>query len=127
MKYKREELIQKIYDMRIKEHKTVSTCIEYLKSLGYKRSTCFEIVAATRDKITKIHNDNNKNVLEHSIEDMEKMLEQAVDRGDHKLALEYRKELNRIQGLYIERINHTGNVDTKVTIIKLKGPNGDVD
>jgi len=125
--YSREELIQEVFDMKIKKKKSFNTCLEYIKSKGYKQTASYAIMNEVAKRILELYKENNKNVLEKVVIEMEQDLEDANNREDYKLALDIRKEINKLLGLYTENINHSGNIDTKVTIIKLNGPNGDSD
>ena len=65
--------------------------------------------------------DISKDRLETTIVEMEKMLIEAKGTGDKKLALDIKKEINKISGLHNQKIDITtgGEKLNQISVIKL--------
>jgi activator of 2-hydroxyglutaryl-CoA dehydratase len=123
MKYKKEDLIDAVVKMRVEKMASNKTILEFLKNeIGYKQTYAYEILKEAREKIREIYKLENTAHLEEAIGQLEEMAEDAKKSKNYKLAFEIRKELSKISGHYTEKIELNGQIDHKVTIIKLNGP-----
>jgi len=123
MKYKKEDLIDKVVKMRIEQMCSTKTILQYLMNeIGYKQTYSYEILREARSKIRELYNQENSASLEEAIGQLEQMAEDAKKGRNYKLAFEIRKELSKIVGHYTDKIELNGSIDHKVTVIKLNGP-----
>ena len=111
-KINREDLINVVADWRIKEkisnYKLVKMVME---QFDYKQSYAYEIVREARLKIADVYRETHADALNEAIAELEEQRESAKKLNNSKLVLEITKELNKIQGLYIEKVNHSGTLN----------------
>ena len=112
-----ENLIDEIIKMRYNDGKSILTLVKYLQQkYDYSHSRSYEIVQLARAKVGTLY-EKESNVLEDAIASLENMREDAIGRGESKLALEVTKELNKIKQLHIIKME----IDAKVEM-PLFGP-----
>ena len=122
-KYNRLQLVEDVINMRIKKGYTVFMIIEYItKDLGFCKRTAERILAEARDKIAQLQDRDYSKTIEEDIQRLEMNYSECLKEGNRKLALEFMKEINKLKGHYIEKINLSGNVDFNV---KFPGLNDD--
>ena len=78
-----------------------------MDEFGYKQSYAYEIVREARIKIADVYKNWNENALEEAIADLDEQKEKALKEGNSKLVLEITKEINKISGLYIQKVDVT--------------------
>ena len=119
MKAEPNKVIEEIIDLRVRMAYSSTSLVQYLKdTYDINQSRAYELIRESRIKMGEIYNEVNTNALEDSILLMENMLQGAIGRGEVKIALDIQKELNKVQQLYIDRIDITSGGD-KITEIKL--------
>lgn len=126
MKHKKEDIIDAIIKMRIEKGASTKTIIEgFLKGeLKYKQSYSYELYREARKKIVKLYDTQNKELANEALGQLEEMYETAYRQKNYKLALEIRKEMSKLTGIYAsEKIDITSGGD-KITEIKLIQVNG---
>ncbi len=122
-KINREDLIQVLADRRLKDKMSNYEMINFIMTnYGYKQSYAYEIAREARLRIAEIYKNWGEKILEQTIGDLEEQKRDAKKSGNQKLVLEITKEINKIAGLYIERVDVTGSIDHKVNVIKLIAP-----
>jgi hypothetical protein len=123
-KYKKEDIIDSIVKMRIEKMAATKTIIrDYLMGeLGYGQAYAYELLREARAKIVEYYGTSNTASLEEAIGQLEEMAEDAKQSKNYKLAFNIRQELSKIQGHYKERIELSGDVNHKIEVIKLIGP-----
>jgi len=128
-KYKKEDIIDKIVKMRIEDMASTKTIIEtYLKGeLGYKTTYSYDLLKQARVKIVEYYTIDNKASLEEAIGQMEVMVEDAKKNKDYKLAFLIRRELSKIMGHYVEKLEVTGDIKTLNTIKLIEIKREDID
>ena len=125
-KLNREDLIQVLVKRRLEDKMSNHQMIDFvMTNYGYKQSYAYEIAREARLKIADLYKGWSERLVEQSIADLEAQKREAMRNNDRKLVLEITKELNKIQGLYVEKVEHSGSVEHKIDVIKLIGPNGD--
>ena len=120
MKYKREDIIDSIVKMRIEKACSTKTIIQdYLMGqLKFGQTYSYDLLKAAREKIVKIYDTQNVSLANEALGHLESMYEDAIKQKNNKLALEIRKEMNKLTGLYAaEKIEVSGAV--KIETIKL--------
>ncbi len=107
----KEELIEKLIEMRLTESMSKPSMIKYLKQdLGYGTTQAYEYYNWMNEAISEAYHSQNQNVAVEAITQLEFAMEYAKTTGNHKLWLEIRKELNKICGLYIEKSEITTKI-----------------
>jgi hypothetical protein len=100
---------------------TTMSIIQYFKDeYDINVARVYVLLREVRRQVGEMYNKTNDKVLEDTITLLESMREDAFKSGNKKLVLEIQKELNKINQLYIEKINMT--VDFKA---KFPGFNSD--
>lgn len=117
---KTEEIIDALVRMRIDKNASNKTILDFLKNqLGYKQSYSYELLKEARKKIQEVYTRDIEEHFEEAKGQLEMMLEKATSRGEHKLALQIRQELNKLLGLYsAEKVDITSGGE-KIGEIKL--------
>lgn len=124
-KINREDLIQVVANWRLKDKVSNWKLVHMvMEEYGYKQSYAYEIVREARLKIADVYRKWNENALEQAIADLEDQKEQARKSNNYKLVLEITKEINKITGLYVERVEHSGDVTHNIQVIKLVEKSG---
>lgn len=119
MKYKKEDIIDAIVKMRIEKGASSKTIIQefLMNQLGYKISYSYVLYGEARQKIVELYNTQNSELANEALGQLESMLEDAVRQKNMKLALEIRKEMSKLTGLYSPE-----KIDVSITEYKAKFP-----
>lgn len=127
-KYKKIDLINKIVEMSCSGI-SQPEILKWLQSDGdCKISYSYELLRESKPIILETLKDISKDRLETTIMELEQMKLEAKGFGDKKLALDIQKEINKISGLYQERIDVTSKdekLNSEIKIIFLDGDKGD--
>jgi len=126
--FKKQDLINKIVHMSCSGISQPEILQWLLTTGGLQISYSYELLRESKPIILDTLKDISKDRLETTIRELEQMYLDAKLSGDKKLALEIKKEINKISGLY----NHKQEVDIttggdKITIIRLVEKKGDED
>lgn len=130
MKHKRADIIDAIIKMRIEKGSSTKTIVnEFLMGqLGYKTSYAYDLYKQARTKIVELYDVQNKELANEALGTLESLYEDAITNKEKKLALEIRKEINKLTGLYAaEKIDIRGSVDNKIIIEIIKNKDKDED
>jgi hypothetical protein len=104
-KVKKEVIIEELIELRCKRGYSSTSLLYYLKDThGYEQSRAYDLIKEARTLMGEIYNEINVDALKDSILFMENMKENAIGSGDRKLALDIQKELNKINQLYVEKM-----------------------
>jgi hypothetical protein len=116
--YKTTEIIASLVKMKIEAKASNKTMMDFLMNeLKYSKQHSYAFMKSARDEIQIIWDKNVEHHLEEAKGQLEDMLEAAQRRKDFKLALEIRKELNKLMGIY-----QAEKIDITVTEMKAKFP-----
>jgi hypothetical protein len=121
MKYKKEDIIDAIVKMRIEKGASTKTILKdfLMGQLKYKQSYSYELLQEARKEIVKLYSTKNEELANEALGQLESMLEDAIKAKNIKLALEVRKEISKLTGLYAaEKVDITSN-GKEITEIKL--------
>lgn len=100
-----EEIIRELAELRYKKGYSRQTLVDYLKSkYSVSQTRAYELIREMMIQVADRYDKTNPNALEDSIEYMEEMKALAQGQGNHKLALEWQKELNKIKQLHVQKI-----------------------
>ena len=126
-RYNQDEVINAIVEMRLVKSMSMKNVIDFLMiDLGYGRAMAYNYVNMAQQIVVDNYKEINKVASEESVGQLENMMQYAMNNKNFKLWFELRKEMNKIQGLYKERIDITTNgKDMNQTIINIISPNGD--
>jgi len=120
-KYKKEDIINSIISMRVEKMATTKTILDFLiNELGYGQTYAYELISESRDKIVEIYNQKNGPKVEEAVAQLEAMLEGASTRKDYKLAFNIRQDISKLKGLYVDRVELSGDLTHHIPdVIKL--------
>jgi hypothetical protein len=106
--FDRELLIAKIAMMRI-EGKSTHFIMEFLRdTIKMGQTTAYEVLREAQDYIVKMTNQDLEKAYSEAIQQIERKMDSVSDK---KTWLQYRAELNKLQGLYAaQKIEHSGQV-----------------
>jgi hypothetical protein len=133
MKYKKEDIIDAIVKLRIEKGASTKTIIQefLIGELKYKQSYCYVLLQEARDKIVKLYNTQNKQLANEALGHLESMYEDCIKDKNMKLALEIRKEINKLTGIYAAQkidVTSDGKSITEIKLIRIENKdniNGD--
>ena len=125
MKYKKEDIIDAIVKMRIEKGASTKTIIQefLMGELGYKQSYSYDLLQEARVKIVSLYDTQNKQLANEALGHLESMYEDAIKSKNSKLALEIRKEISKLTGLYAAAkvdITSGGEPITEIKLIQIK-------
>lgn len=121
--FDRELLVSKIAMMRI-EGKSTYFVMEFLKNdIKMGHTTAYEIVREAQDYVVSMTNKDLEKAYTEAIHQIERKMDSVSDK---KTWLQYRAELNKLQGLYAaQKIEHSGQVGFSGIDIKIITNNDD--
>jgi hypothetical protein len=110
-KYIREDIIQAIIKMKLQHCASQLTILNFLKNdCKIKQTQAYGLIGEAHKIIAETYKHWNKDMLEQALADLEEQKESAKLSKDRRLVLEITKEMNKIKGMYIERVEHSGEV-----------------
>lgn len=124
MKWKKEDILDAIVKLRIDKGASTKSIIQgfLMGELGYKQSYAYTLFREARAMIVELYNTQNKELANEALGQLEDLYERAIKDKNYKLALEIKKEINKLTGAYeAEKVNIS--LDSKIEIIRLIGPN----
>jgi hypothetical protein len=126
--FKKQDLINKIVEMSCSGISQPEIMNWLLSTGGLQISYCYVLLREAKPIILDTLKDISKDRLETTIRELEQMYFDAKLSGDKKLALEIKKEINKISGLH----NHKQEMDIttggeKITVIRLVEKNKEED
>lgn len=111
--FKKDEVIRKVIDMRIKDCASTRTILDYLKNeLCYEQSMAYQYLRWAREEIKEQFNQTNPEAINEAIAQYEEMLQLIKKEKNYKLWNDMNKELNKLKGLYETKVNISGEVKT---------------
>lgn len=127
-KYKKPDLIREVVEM-FSSGQSQYEIINWLKTEGEcSISYCYEILRESKPFVIDTLKDISRERLEMTINELEKLKTEAKLQGDRRLALEYQKEINKISGLYKEKVDITTDgekINNQIKVIFVNGDKGD--
>jgi hypothetical protein len=99
------KVIEILTDLRYKKGYSNGMMIKYLQEeWNYEVARCYDFIREMKEEIGKTYLQVNKNVLEDTVEFMESQKAEAVKGGNGKLALEWQKEIDKVQQLHVQKL-----------------------
>lgn len=124
-KYKKQDLITKVVEMYSSGYSQYEI-INWLGGEGECQiAYCYQILKLAKPLVLETLKDITKERIEITINELEKEKTQAKLLGDRKLALDIQKEINKISGLYQEKVDITTKGDKLDDVVKIIIVNGD--
>jgi len=120
--FDRELLVSKIAMMRI-EGKSTHFILEFLKDdIKMGQTTAYEVLREAQDYIVKMTNQDLEKAYSEAIQQIERKMDSVSDK---KTWLQFRAELNKLQGLYAaQKVEHSGQVGFTGVDIQIITNNG---
>jgi hypothetical protein len=129
MKWKRADIIDAIIKMRIEKGVSTKTILNdfLMGELKFKQSYSYVLLQEARENIKKIYQTTNEALANEALGHLESLYEDAIKDKNKKLALEIRKEINKLVGAYAaEKVEVSGNVNIEtIKLIEVIKDNGD--
>ena len=121
-KYKKDDLIKMIVDWSI-SGLTVNIIKNNILELGYEYTYFYDLYKCAKVIINQALVGLSKDRLEITIVEMELQYSNALIAGENKLALEIKKEINKISGLHIQKqevdITSKGDKINSIEVIRI--------
>jgi hypothetical protein len=123
--FKRGDLVDSIIKMRIDKGMSRLSILNFLKEeLKLSQPYAYELIADASKEFDQRAVQNFGKDIKEDIERFEKLYEDAIKNKNHKEARELLKEISKIKGHYVERVELSGSIEHTIQIIKLNGPDG---
>lgn len=97
--------IKELIELRYKKGYSTQMMVNHLKE-KYKlqNSRSYELIRDMKAEIGSAYHNTNENLLEDTVEFLESMKAEAIKMKNHKLALEWQKEIDKVQQLHIQKL-----------------------
>ena len=101
----KEKIIEELIYLRCNKGYSSTSLVSYLKEThGYAQSRAYDLIREAREQMGEIYNELNGDALKDSILFLENMKQSALGQGETKLALDIQKELNKVNQLYVQKM-----------------------
>ena len=118
---KKQDLINKIVEMSCSGISQPEIMNWLLSTGGAKIAYCYVLLREAKPIILDTLKDISKDRLETTIRELDQMYYEAKLSGDKKLALEIKKEINKISGLHNQKMDiETISTPTIIKLIEIK-------
>ena len=110
----RQDILDDLFNLKIKRGYTEYQLKEYLMSPPYNyslRNTQLYLKLLREHIIDSVKVDKEL-ALNETIEQLKRIWSDLIREGDRRLALEYKKEIAKLEGLYIQKVDVTSNGET---------------
>ena len=114
MSITRQDILDDLFNLKIKRGYTEYQLKEYLMSPPYNyslRNTQLYLKLLREHIIDSVKVDKEL-ALNETIEQLKRIWSDLIREGDRRLALEYKKEIAKLEGLYIQKVDVTSNGET---------------
>mgnify|MGYP003451565108 CR=1 FL=1 len=117
----KDKVLRQLADLRYKKGWSRQALVDMLKDkykIGDTRA--YELIKEMMVQCADSYNKLNQNALADSVSFMEEMRQKALSQDNEKLALEWSKELNKVNQLYVDRLKLEGEVKIQGIEITIK-------
>lgn len=122
-KLKKDDLIQKVIEMRLVECKSTRNILKYLEGIGLKSTQQYQYLKWAREQIAEQFDATTPEAINEAIGQYESVMEEVLKEKNYRMWNDMNKELNKLKGLYTERVEVKGDLSINgidVNIIKDK-------
>jgi len=124
--FSRNEMIDLIIRWRIDDGLTRLNILDRLKTeYKYSQPYSYELIRDASKEFDLRSVQNFGEDLKEDIERFEMNYTKSLEEGNRKLALEALKEISKLKGHYVERINLTGKIEYNAKFPGLNNENND--
>lgn len=88
-----------------------------MEQFGIEKRTAHRYIEEARRQVRAIGKEKTQKAFKRAMQDREYLVREAVRTGDLKVALWTMQDRDKLQGLYVEKVHHTGEINEKITII----------
>lgn len=97
--------IKELIELRYKKGYSTQMLTKYLMdTYKLKQARSYELIREMKAEIGSAYHNTNENLLEDTVEFLETMKAEAIKMKNHKLALEWQKEIDKVQQLHIQKL-----------------------
>lgn len=112
--FAKNEIIDNIIDLRLNKGWTRLSILNFLKDdCGYSQSYSYELIQDASKEFDERAIQNFGNDLKEDIERFEALYEKAMSHKNYREAKEVLRDIAKLKGHYVERIDVTGEVKIK--------------
>jgi len=88
-----------------------------MEKFAVKERTAYRYLSIAKREIRKIGKEKREKAFLKAIRDREYLLAKTKNT-DYKLALEIMKDRDKLYGLYVDEIHHSGAIENKITFVE---------
>lgn len=126
--HKTNDLIDLLVKMRIKDGKSKSTLLEFLmQEKGYHKQSAYRLLRQMREEIDQRSVENFAKDIKEDIERFENLYEKAIAKDNLREANNILKEISKLKGHYVERVELSGDVAIKGINVKIIKDRDDIE
>jgi hypothetical protein len=112
MKIDKNIAIEKIIELRTKYGYSMNSLLNYVKEeWGLEQSRAYDLIREAKVVMGEIYEQLNTDAVKDSILFLENMRQSALASGDKRLALDIAKELNKVNQLYVQKLEIEAKVE----------------
>jgi stalled ribosome rescue protein Dom34 len=110
--YDKKLIIDSIIKLKLEKCASQMTILNFIcDTYGYKTQYAYILIKEADAKIVEVYRDYAVDLMEKQVANLEEQRESAKKSGEKKLVLQITQEINKITGMYVERIEHSGSVE----------------
>ena len=109
-KLKKDDLIAKVIEMRLRECKSTRTILKYLEDEGLGKTQQYKYLSWAREVIAEQFDATNKEAINEAIGQYESIMEKVLEEKNYKIWNDMNKELNKLKGLYTDKLEVKGEI-----------------
>lgn len=118
LKKDKKLIYREIIDKRFKEFEPQYIIIRWLEDeYGVSNPYAYDIYKEAMVEVTKAEYSNIEDPFQTALEQTQQIMKDALNSNNKKIALEARKEMNKLLQLYIEKIEISGELVFKTGFI----------
>ena len=107
-----KDIIEEIIKLRYTDCKSTIAIVKHLKSrYDLNESRSYTLIRKARAEVGELYSKMSDNVLEDAIASLEEQLQTAKQNGDGALQLKVQQEINKVNSLYIQKVDITSKGD----------------
>ncbi len=100
-------------DRYLQSKRSAELTAKIVKKFGVSERQAQRYISAAKREVRRIGKAKRDKAFLKAIRDREYLLQKAKSTEDYKLALEILKDRDKLQGLYVDKVEHSGEVTHK--------------